>query len=126
MRVVIVGASGNVGTALLRQLATDATVTSVVGVARRAPDRVPPAPYDIASWHSLDIGEDGPDEPGEAADAPDSPEDAQENPEGPGDRLREESGTDGRADDPEQPSDPTPDTASESADPSGAGERVDR
>ncbi|GAA3819155.1 DUF6049 family protein [Streptomyces chiangmaiensis] len=30
------------------------------------------------------------------------------------------------ADDPEQPSDPTPDTATETADPSGAGERVDR
>ncbi|MEU9136414.1 DUF6049 family protein [Streptomyces sp. NPDC048404] len=30
------------------------------------------------------------------------------------------------ADDPEQPSDPTPDTAPESADPSGTGERVDR
>ncbi|WP_055493960.1 DUF6049 family protein [Streptomyces sp. TP-A0356] len=31
-----------------------------------------------------------------------------------------------RADDPEQPSDPAPDTAPESADPSGTGERVDR
>ena len=49
-----------------------------------------------------------------------------ENPEGPADRLKEESGTDARADDPEQPSDPTPDTAAESNDPSGTGERVDR
>lgn len=63
MRVVIVGASGNVGTALLRRLATDATVTSVVGVARRVPDRVPPAPYDIASWQGVDLGASGPDEP---------------------------------------------------------------
>ncbi|MFF4256366.1 DUF6049 family protein [Streptomyces sp. NPDC001663] len=63
--------------------------------------------------------EDGPDEAGEGADGP-------ENPDGPEDRLKEESGTDARADDPEQPSDPTPDTAAESADPSGTGERVDR
>jgi hypothetical protein len=63
--------------------------------------------------------EDGPDEAGEPADGP-------KNPEGPEDRLKEESGTDARADEPEQPSDPTPDTAPESADPSGTGERVDR
>ncbi|MEU6373825.1 DUF6049 family protein [Streptomyces sp. NPDC046909] len=63
--------------------------------------------------------DDGPDEAGEAVDGP-------ENPEGPEDRLKEESGTGPGADDPEQPSDPTPDTASESADPSGTGERVDR
>jgi hypothetical protein len=63
--------------------------------------------------------DDGPDEAGEAADGP-------ENPEGPDDRLTEESGSDARADEPEQPSDPTPDTASESTDPSGTGERVDR
>ncbi|NUP18297.1 MAG: hypothetical protein HOZ81_19880 [Streptomyces sp.] len=55
-----------------------------------------------------------------------------ENPEGPEDRLtpenlvEEESVTGTRADAPEQPSDPTPDTAAESADPSGTGERVDR
>ncbi|KUM79900.1 DUF6049 family protein [Streptomyces curacoi] len=55
-----------------------------------------------------------------------------ENPEGPEDRLtpedilEEESGTGTRADAGEQPSDPTPDTAAESADPSGTGERVDR
>jgi hypothetical protein len=64
-------------------------------------------------------GPDGPDESGETADEP-------ENPEGPEDRLSEESGTDARADDPEQPSDLKPDTASESTDPSGTGERVDR
>ncbi|MDO0913475.1 DUF6049 family protein [Streptomyces sp. DT2A-34] len=55
-----------------------------------------------------------------------------ENQEGPEDRLtpedfpEEESGTGTRADAPEQPSDLTPDTATESADPSGTGERVDR
>ncbi|GGN66290.1 hypothetical protein GCM10011579_037630 [Streptomyces albiflavescens] len=37
-----------------------------------------------------------------------------------------ESGVESGADDPEHPSDPTPDTAPESADPSGTGERVDR
>jgi hypothetical protein len=63
--------------------------------------------------------EDGPDETGDPTDGP-------ENPEGPSDRLTKESGTGTRADDPEQPSDPTPDTAAESADPSGTGERVDR
>lgn len=38
----------------------------------------------------------------------------------------QESDTETGADDPEQPSDPAPDTAPESADPSGTGERVDR
>ncbi|MFJ9666506.1 DUF6049 family protein [Streptomyces sp. NPDC101219] len=41
-------------------------------------------------------------------------------------RLTEESETGSRADAPQQPSDPAPDTASESPDPSGTGERVDR
>ncbi|MFJ6085548.1 DUF6049 family protein [Streptomyces sp. NPDC092369] len=63
--------------------------------------------------------EDGPDEAGDPTDGPENPED-------PSDRLKKEPGTDTRADDPEQPSDPTPDTAAESADPSGTGERVDR
>jgi len=58
-------------------------------------------------------------EAGEAVDGP-------ENPEGPEDRLKEESGTGTGADAPEQPSDLTADTATESADPSGTGERVDR
>ncbi|GGJ15038.1 DUF6049 family protein [Streptomyces brasiliensis] len=63
--------------------------------------------------------DDGPDEPGETTEA-------SQNPEGPAERLQEESDARLRADDPEQPSDPTPDTASESADPSTTGERVDR
>ena len=37
MRVVVTGASGNVGTSLLRALAGDEAVTSVVGLARRRP-----------------------------------------------------------------------------------------
>ncbi|MBL1083268.1 hypothetical protein JK359_14940 [Streptomyces actinomycinicus] len=60
--------------------------------------------------------------PGTAEEGPDEPG----NPEGPGDRLPEESGSSSGADDPEQPSDPAPDTAPENADPSGTGERVDR
>lgn len=64
--------------------------------------------------------QNGPDdEAGETVDDP-------ENPEGPDDRLKEESGTGPGADDPEQPSDLTADTAAESAGPSGTGERVDR
>ncbi|MFK0117356.1 DUF6049 family protein [Streptomyces sp. NPDC090994] len=62
-----------------------------------------------------DAGEDGRD----GADGP-------ENPEGPAGRLTEQSGADSRTGDPEQPSDPGADTAAESADPSGTGERVDR
>lgn len=62
MRVVVVGASGNVGTALLRRFATDPSVTSVVGVARRVPRGLPPLPYRVASWVACDLGEAVPDE----------------------------------------------------------------
>ncbi|MFJ4568079.1 DUF6049 family protein [Streptomyces caelestis] len=62
----------------------------------------------------------------EAEDDVDSPVGAAQKPEAPGDRLKEESEAGSRADAPQQPSDPAPDTAPESADPSGAGERVDR
>ncbi|MFF9814572.1 DUF6049 family protein [Streptomyces sp. NPDC014006] len=62
---------------------------------------------------------------GGADEEPDGTAAAEENPDGPGDRLTQESaahpGADGT-----QPSDPTPDTAAESPDPSGTGERVDR
>ncbi|MFF4399858.1 DUF6049 family protein [Streptomyces sp. NPDC001480] len=60
-----------------------------------------------------------PDEAGEDTEGTDKPEDT-------GDRPTEESDTHTRAGDPEQPGDPTPDTAPENADPSGTGERVDR
>ncbi|MEG3631972.1 DUF6049 family protein [Streptomyces poriticola] len=66
--------------------------------------------------------EAGPDPAEPAADTSESTE----NREGPSDRPQEKSGTRPRAEDPEQPSDPAPDTAPESADPSGTGERVDR
>ncbi len=58
-------------------------------------------------------------------DAEDDPE-TSENPKRSDERLEDESGAQTRAGDPEQPSDLTPDTAAESADPSGTGERVDR
>ncbi|MEU9166941.1 DUF6049 family protein [Streptomyces sp. NPDC048420] len=59
------------------------------------------------------------DEAGEAVEIPENPKD-------PEDRLKEESATRTRAGAPEQPSDLTADTATESTDPSGTGERVDR
>ncbi|MFF4712189.1 DUF6049 family protein [Streptomyces eurythermus] len=62
------------------------------------------------------------DGPGTAAEDPDEPG----NPGAPEGRLPQESDSGSGADDPEQPSDPAPDTAPESADPSGTGERVDR
>jgi UDP-glucose 4-epimerase len=58
MRVVIVGATGNAGTALLRRLGSESDI-ELVGVARRLP--APDPPYDRAEWRSCDIG---------AADAP--------------------------------------------------------
>ncbi|QDW61223.1 NAD-dependent epimerase/dehydratase family protein [Oerskovia sp. KBS0722] len=59
MRVVVVGASGNVGSALLRRLAGDPVVTSVVGVASRVPradgsSTVVP-PFDTAEWARCDL-----------------------------------------------------------------------
>jgi nucleoside-diphosphate-sugar epimerase len=53
MRVVVTGATGNVGTALLRRLARESDV-DVLGIARRIPPPVPP--YDGVEWHSCDVG----------------------------------------------------------------------
>ncbi|SET85168.1 NAD-dependent epimerase/dehydratase family protein [Nonomuraea wenchangensis] len=51
MRVVVVGATGNVGTSLVRALSTDERVTSIVGVARRLPGwRV-----DRTEWRQADV-----------------------------------------------------------------------
>lgn len=56
MRIAVVGASGNVGTAVLRALAADDEQHEVVGIARRLPD--PTAePYAGVTWCSIDIGE---------------------------------------------------------------------
>lgn len=52
MRIVVTGASGNIGTALLRQLI--ARGDTVVGVSRRRPPMVPP--YRDADWITADVG----------------------------------------------------------------------
>ncbi|MEV0391957.1 NAD-dependent epimerase/dehydratase family protein [Polymorphospora rubra] len=57
MRVAITGATGNVGTALLRRLAAEPDV-EVVGLARRPPKPGSGAPYDGVEWHAVDIGDD--------------------------------------------------------------------
>ena len=54
MRIIVVGASGNVGTAVLRRLTAEPSVDTVVGVARRPPVGAG-APYDSASWESVDV-----------------------------------------------------------------------
>ncbi len=61
MRVVIVGATGNVGTAVLRSLLAEPRVTSVLGVARRLPDRTA-EPYEHAEWAPLDVAAEEADE----------------------------------------------------------------
>ncbi|WP_111766113.1 NAD-dependent epimerase/dehydratase family protein [Nakamurella deserti] len=64
MKLVIIGASGNIGTALLRRCAQDAELT-VVGVSRRRPPAEPP--YDVSAWVPLDVA--GPSAAGELAEA---------------------------------------------------------
>jgi nucleoside-diphosphate-sugar epimerase len=54
MRVVVTGATGNVGTALLRTLAHEEAVSEIVGVARRRPS----APAPKTTWVSADVSRD--------------------------------------------------------------------
>lgn len=54
MRVAVIGATGNVGTALLGRLAHDPQVAGVVGVARRPPSWTPPK----TTWRALDVTAD--------------------------------------------------------------------
>jgi nucleoside-diphosphate-sugar epimerase len=54
MKVAIVGATGNVGSALIRALERDERVREVVGIARRVPDHVPPK----VVWKAADVGKD--------------------------------------------------------------------
>ena len=59
MRVAVIGATGNVGTAVLRRLAEarrERGDLDVVGIARRRPDTTQP-PYDDVEWHSIDVGD---------------------------------------------------------------------
>ncbi|RBY86835.1 NAD-dependent epimerase/dehydratase family protein [Blastococcus sp. TF02A-26] len=58
LRVAVTGASGNLGTALLRRLTDPALgVAEVRGLARRQPPGV--APYDGVDWHLVDLGDAG-------------------------------------------------------------------
>jgi UDP-glucose 4-epimerase len=53
--IAVTGASGNLGTALLRRLtAPGSGVTEVRGLARRQPPAI--APYDRVRWHLTDLG----------------------------------------------------------------------
>ncbi|MDA0633818.1 NAD-dependent epimerase/dehydratase family protein [Nonomuraea sp. MCN248] len=51
MRVVVVGATGNVGTSVVRALEADESVTSIVGVARRPPG----SREGRVEWHKADV-----------------------------------------------------------------------
>jgi nucleoside-diphosphate-sugar epimerase len=51
MRVVVVGASGNVGTSVLRSLAAEPAVESVLGLARR----IPAGTFPKTEWRQADI-----------------------------------------------------------------------
>ncbi|SDQ25662.1 NAD-dependent epimerase/dehydratase family protein [Leucobacter chromiiresistens] len=54
LRVAVVGATGNAGTALLRALTAAPEVSSVLGIARRMPDETV-EPYASCEWASIDI-----------------------------------------------------------------------
>ena len=56
LKLAVTGASGNVGTALLRRLTAPGTgVAEIRGLARRLPPAI--APYDAVTWHEVDLGE---------------------------------------------------------------------
>jgi UDP-glucose 4-epimerase len=55
MRVVIVGATGNAGTALLRRLQNESDL-ELAGIARRLPE--PVGVYHGVDWHSIDVAAD--------------------------------------------------------------------
>ncbi|WP_336660762.1 NAD-dependent epimerase/dehydratase family protein [Leucobacter sp. USHLN153] len=60
LRVAVVGATGNAGTALLRALAQAPEVTSILGIARRMPDATA-EPYASAEWASVDVAAASPE-----------------------------------------------------------------
>lgn len=57
MRIVVTGASGNVGTAVVRALSADERVGAIAGVVRREPEWQVPK----LRWVTADVGEDDPD-----------------------------------------------------------------
>jgi UDP-glucose 4-epimerase len=54
VRILVTGASGNVGTSVLQALAEDPAVEEIVGVARRLPSR----PFAKTRWHRADVSRD--------------------------------------------------------------------
>ncbi|MGP6174938.1 NAD-dependent epimerase/dehydratase family protein [Corynebacterium sp. A21] len=62
MRVAVVGATGNVGTAVLTALHDTPEITGILGIARRMPDQNT-APYAGCEWTSIDIGAGSSPEP---------------------------------------------------------------
>jgi uncharacterized protein YbjT (DUF2867 family) len=54
MKIVVVGATGNVGTSILRSLATEEKVESVLGLSRRRPNLAVPK----VEWAGADVSSD--------------------------------------------------------------------
>lgn len=54
MKVVVTGASGNVGTSVLRALAADERVSEILGVARR----LPAERFEKTTWQAADVSRD--------------------------------------------------------------------
>ncbi|MFJ6658628.1 DUF6049 family protein [Streptomyces sp. NPDC091377] len=94
--------------------------------AAQGPGEDGPDPADTGTDADPDAGTDARTEAGTGPDTRTHAGAAPEHQERSGAPHSEESGTRPGAPDPQQPSDPTPDTAAESADPSATGERVDR
>lgn len=65
MRVVVIGATGNIGTSVLAALTADAQVSSIAAVARRPAERADPK----VQWSALDVTRDDLDRVMEGADA---------------------------------------------------------
>ncbi|MGW3098375.1 SDR family oxidoreductase [Streptomyces sp. NPDC001102] len=64
-RIVVTGATGNVGTSVVRALSEDSDVGSVLGLARRIPDWSPPR----TDWSAVDLSSEQADLAAEFADA---------------------------------------------------------
>ncbi|WP_030247598.1 MULTISPECIES: SDR family oxidoreductase [unclassified Streptomyces] len=64
-RIVVTGATGNVGTSVVRLLSEDPEVASVLGLARRIPDWSPPK----TDWSAVDLASEQPDLAERFADA---------------------------------------------------------